>query len=71
MTRYVQMNFKGHPAYKANGWKCNHCNVPDTQEHIVECEKYQSLRENLNLDSDKGLVDYFRKVMDARQTLIV
>ena len=71
MTRYVQMNFKGHPAYKANGWKCNHCNVPDTQEHILECEKYQSLRENVNLDSDKGLVDYFRKVIDARQTLIV
>ena len=66
MTRYVQKNYIGDTAYKANETKCNHCNEPDTQEHIVQWEEYNLLRANVNLDVDKELVDYFRKVIQLR-----
>ena len=67
MTRYIQMNYKGNPEYKSNEWKCNHCNLPDTQEHVLQCDLYKSLRKNVNLDSDKGLVEYFRNVLKLRK----
>ena len=67
MTRFIQMNYKGNPAYKSNGWKCNHCKLPDTQEHVMQCDLYKSLRKNVNFDSDKELVDYFRNVLKLRK----
>ena len=66
MTRTVQTNFKGNPNYKSNDWKCQDCNVLDTQEHIVRCPLYKSLRTDKDLSSDKDLIDYFRKVIDLR-----
>ena len=67
MTRTVQMNFKGDPKYSKNLWKCLDCQTPDTQEHIVRCPVYQPLRVGKDLNNDKDLVDYFRKVIDCRQ----
>ena len=69
MTRTVQMNFKGEPKYSKNLWKCLDCQIPDTQEHIVRCPVYQPLRVGKDLNKDKDLVDYFRKVIDRRQKI--
>ena len=66
MTRMVQANYKGDPKYKSNDWKCKECKVLDTQEHIVRCPTYKSLREDKDLSNDKDLIDYFRKVIDIR-----
>ena len=44
MTTNVQMNYKGEPKYIKNGWKCQDCDVPDTQDHIIRCPCYQQLR---------------------------
>ena len=66
MARTVQANFKGDPIYKSNEWKCHDCKVLDTQEHIVRCPAYTSLRNGKDLESDKDLVDYFRKVIEIR-----
>ena len=66
MARTVQANFKGNPMYKSNEWKCHDCKVLDTQEHIVRCPVYTSLRNGKDLESDKDLVDYFRKVIEIR-----
>ena len=66
MARTVQTNFKGDPSYKSNEWKCNVCQVLDTQEHIMWCPAYSSLRNGKDLKKDKDLVDYFRKVISIR-----
>ena len=67
MTKTVQMNFKGEPKYIKNGWKCQDCDTPDTQDHILRCPCYQQLRVGKNLESDKDLVQYFRKVIQIRE----
>ena len=66
MTKTVQMNYKGEPKFIRNGWKCQGCNIPDTQDHILRCPCYQELRVGKNLQNDKDLVEYFRKVIQLR-----
>ena len=66
MTRTVQMNYKGDPKFTQNKWKCQDCGTPDTQEHIIRCPTYQHLRSGKNLESDRDLVEYFRKVLQIR-----
>ena len=66
MTKCVQMNYKGEPKYIKNGWKCQDCDVPDTQDHIIRCPCYKELRVGKNLSSDKDLVEYFRRVIQIR-----
>ena len=66
MTKTVQANYKGDQKFKSNDWKCKECQVLDTQEHIVRCPTYRSLRNDKNLTNDKDLIDYFRKVIDIR-----
>ena len=67
MTKTVQMNYKGEKKYIKNGWKCQDCEIPDTQDHIVRCPCYQQLRVGKDLTSDKDLVEYFRKVIQIRE----
>ena len=66
-TKTVQMNYKGEKKYIKNGWKCQDCEIPDTQDHIVRCPCYQQLRVGKDLTSDKDLVEYFRKVIQIRE----
>ena len=66
MTKTVKANFKGDPLYRSNNWKCQECQVLDTQDHVVRCPVYLSLRTGKDLDSDKDLVEYFRKVIALR-----
>ena len=57
MAKSVQMNYKGEPKFIKNGWKCQDCNIPDTQDHILRCPCYQQLRVGENLNCDKDLVN--------------
>ena len=70
MTPTVQMNFMSDPVFTENLWSCQGCPgtdaCRDTQTHILTCEGYSDLRINKNLDSDKGLVDYFDAVIRRR-----
>ena len=52
-------------------WKCESCmaGAIEIQSHILYCEAYKPLREGESLDSDKDLVEYFRKVMEIRDKL--
>ena len=65
-SKSVQMNFKGEPKYIRNSWKCQDCDIPDTQDHILRCPCYQQLRVKNCLNCDKDLVEYFRKVIQIR-----
>ena len=73
MTPTVKMNLMSDPAFSENLWTCDGCpevNIldrrRDTQSHILTCEGYSDLRINKDLDSDKGLVDYFDAVIKRR-----
>ena len=52
-------------------WKCDSCmsGAIDTQIHILYCEAYKPLGEGKSLDSDRDLVEYFRKVMEISDKL--
>ena len=67
MTMTVQANYKGDQTFKSNGWKCQECQVLDTQEHVVRCLIYISLRNGKDLSSDRDIVEYFRRVIDSRK----
>ena len=69
MTRTVQTNYKGDKKFTSNKWLCRDCKVEDTQDHILRCPTYQHLRIEKNLNDDKDLVNYFRKVIDIREKL--
>ena len=76
MTPTVKMNSMSDLAYSENLWTCEGCSggikqdgVRDTQSHILTCQGYADLRSDKNLDSDKGLVDYFEAVIKQRLNL--
>ena len=66
MTKTIQANYKGDPDFRANNWKCQECQVLDTQDHVVRCPVYLNLRTGKDLENDKDLVEYFRKVINIR-----
>ena len=66
MTQYVKLNFKGVKRYEMQGWKWDDCGNLDSEDHLLWCEGYGDLRENLNLDLDKDLSEYLRKIHTKR-----
>ena len=66
MTQTVQMNFKREKKFMLNGWRCVSCYGLDSQEHLMYCEGYKSLRIGKNLESDQDLVSYFRSIIKLR-----
>ena len=41
----------------------------DTQSHMLWCESYKDLRENLNFDDNKDLAKYIGKVLEIREKM--
>ena len=70
MTKSVMMNYKGVPEFKKIGWKCETCGELDTQEHILVCPLYKHLRAEKVLSNDKDVVDYFRQVIQIRDSVV-
>ena len=71
MTRTIQLNYKGDPKCKKNGWTCVGCGDQDSQEHVVTCGAYAKLRDDLDLGKDTDLVKYFKKVIAMREGVLV
>ena len=68
MLSTVQYNFKNHPEYKANAYKCKCGDHVDTQSSLLTCKLYSHLREGLDLlHSDSDLVKYYQLVISERQ----
>ena len=58
-------NFKN--LYKNTNLNCVGCGQEvDDQTHATQCPAYDDLREGLNLQQDRDLVAFFRKVMQRR-----
>ena len=66
MLSTVQTNFKNHPQYRANEYKCK-CGELDTQSNLLPYRLYSHLREGLDLsNSDSDLVRYYQLVIQER-----
>ena len=72
----VQMNFQSDRKFMAELWSCAGCTAPgdadgfrDSQEHLLICESYKIYREGKDLDTDEGLVSYFKEVLNSRLNL--
>ena len=67
MLPTVKMNFPSDRKFKSEIWACSKgCRQLDSQEHILVCPAYENFRSNLDLNSDKGLVAYFKLVLEDR-----
>ena len=77
MTPTIRMNFPSDKKFAAELWSCPACRDDpqdligpldrrDTQQHVMACEAYADLRLGKDLDTDQGLVDYFRQVIARR-----
>ena len=73
MTPTVKMNFQSDSVFTRELWTCPGCSIPgdvtgcrDTQRHIMVCTGYESLRQDKDLSTDKGIVSYFQQVMKLR-----
>ena len=68
MCRTIQLNYKNDKAFAANGWACVACGAPDSQDHLVHlCPGYVDLRQDLDLDTDLGMIQFFRAVIKRRE----
>lgn len=76
MTPTVRMNFKNDPLFAQEMWSCPDCRVPgsasgtpDTETHImVACPANEALRGNRDLTNDRELAEFFRAVIERRQS---
>ena len=73
MTPTVKMNVQSDSEFTRDLWTCPGCSVPgdvtgcrDTQRHIMVCTGYETLRQDKDLSTDKGIVSYFQQVMNPR-----
>ena len=72
MTPGVKMNFQSDKLFTRELWACEECRretklgLRDTQEHVLICPAYESLRLDKDLDNDLDLVVYFRSVLQLR-----
>ena len=44
MLKSVKMNFKNHPPYLKDQWRCSGCSMVDSQEHLLWYPGYASIR---------------------------
>ena len=55
------------PSCKKDNADENKCRPIDTQTHLLEeCEAFQDIRDELDTDSDEGIVTFFTKVVERR-----
>ena len=67
----VAGNYPNHSKYKGTDWKCQACSleVREDQEHLLVCDGYEDLRENLDLRMEQEMVSFYQRVMDRRRQM--
>ena len=66
----AKMNFKNMKKYSSELWQCDSCERSiESQSHLLWCPAYSSIREGKDLNSDKDLISYIKKVIQVRQDL--
>ena len=66
---HVAGNYSHNNKYQATGWQCQACvlQVREDQDHLSVCQGYSDLRQDLDLENDNDLVEFFRQVMARRE----
>ena len=68
----VKFNYKSDWKNNEELWKCHSCEVAiETQNHILFCPAYASLRENKIIEWDEDLSEYLKKVLLVRERLSI
>ena len=63
----LKMNFQNDPRFKRESWMCKCLTTVESQKHVLlYCKEYSELREGVDFDNDKDLVEYFRDVLALR-----
>ena len=66
----AKFNYKSDPRHANDLWKCNSCqSAIESQDHVLWCPSYSSLREGKNIDDDEDLSEYLKKVLIIRDKL--
>ena len=75
MTPRVAACYPSDQRYRSIDFQCVACRAVgrpasqetrDTEEHIKLCDQYSDLRADIQLDTDLGLVTYFKRVIERR-----
>ena len=70
MTQYVKMNFSNSTQYSEDLWRCDSCRTNiDSQNHVLWCGSYASLREGKDMRKDEDLCTYLQEVFKIRHKL--
>ena len=66
----VKFNYKNDKKYSNELWKCDSCQTCiESQDHVLFCPAYATLREGKDLFIDKDLSEYLTKVITIRDKL--
>ena len=66
----AKMNFKQRVEYKQDNYLCDSCRTEtDENIHVLFCESYKALREDLDINNDSHLAWYLKRVMEIRTEL--
>jgi hypothetical protein len=70
MTQYVKINFSNSTQYSEDLWCCDSCRTNiDSQNHVLWCGSYASLREGKDMRKDDDLCTYLQEVFKIRHKL--
>ena len=70
MTQYVKMNFSNSTQYSDDLWRCDSCRTNiDSQNHVLWCGSYASLRQGKDMRKDEDLCTYLQEVFKIRHKL--
>ena len=77
MTRTFKFNYMNDKENERLNWACDYCKKkknqykPDSIKHAMECEEYENLREKYDLSCEDDTVNYFTKIVEARNQLTI
>ena len=67
----IRGNYKNMATNKQAGWRCVGCNIEvELNSHVMICGAYEDDRSDLEMNTDKGIVEFFRRVMKRRMTIL-
>ena len=59
------------PESRAANWKCVGCKLEvELNSHVMSCNAYEDDKSGLDMSTDRGLVEFFRKVMKRRSDIL-
>ena len=66
----AKYNYKSDKTYSAELWRCESCqSCIETQDHVLYCPSYTTLREGKDINCDQDLSEYLKKVLIIRSRL--